>query len=56
MTSSPDTLRVLLDSFTDIAWPNQLGLQNTLTAPLQRDKTPPKGFLDMTLNNLIVRL
>ena len=32
--------------------PNQLGLLNTLTAPLQRGKTPPPtSVLDMTLNN-----
>ena len=37
-----------------IIWPSQLGLQNTLTAVLQRGKTPPMSVLDMTLNNLIV--
>ena len=34
------------------ASPSRLGLQNTPTAPLQRGKTPPTSFLDMTLNNL----
>ncbi len=37
-------------------WPIRLGLQNTLTAPLQRDKSPPKSALDLTRNNLMVRL
>ena len=32
-------------------WP-----QNTLTASLKRGKTFPTNVLDMTLNNLIVRL
>ena len=31
-------------------------LQNSLTASLQRSKTPPTFILDMTLNNLKVRL
>ena len=34
------------------SWP---GLLNTLTASLQRGKTPSTIFLDMTLNNLMVR-
>ena len=35
---------------------SQMGLQNTLTASLQRGKTcPPISVLDMTLNNLMVR-
>ena len=37
-------------------WPSQLGVQNTLTASLQRSKIPPMSALDMILNNLIVRL
>ena len=36
--------------------PTWLGLQNTLTASLQRGKTPPMSVLDMTPNNLMVRL
>ena len=32
------------------------GLQSTLTATLQRGKTPEKSFLNMTLKNLIVTL
>ena len=36
-------------------FPSRLGLQNTLTAPLQRGKTPPTSVLDMTLDNLLVR-
>ena len=32
------------------------GLQNTLSASLQRGRTPPTCVLDMTLNNLIVGL
>ena len=36
--------------------PNQLGLQNTRTVPLERDKTPPTSVLDTTLKNLMVRL
>ena len=34
--------------------PSWLGLENTLTAPLQRSKTSPTSVLDMTLNNLMV--
>ena len=51
-----------LDTFIEFqvllskSWPNQLGLQNTLTASQQRGKTFPTSDLDMTLNNLIVRL
>ena len=37
-------------------WPSQLGLQKTPTASLQRSKTPPMSVLDMTQNNLMVRL
>ena len=37
-------------------WPTWVGLQNTPTASLQRSKTPPMSILDMTLNNLMVRL
>ena len=33
-----------------------MGLQNTPTQSLQRGKTPPTSVLDMTLNNLMVRL
>ena len=39
-----------------IFWTSRLELQNTLTASLQKGKTPPKSVLDMTLNNLMVRL
>ena len=40
--------------FSDL--PSLLGLKNTQTTPLQRGLTPPPtSFLDMTLNNLIVR-
>ena len=35
--------------------PSQLELYNTLTAALQRGKTPPTSVLFMTLNNLMVR-
>ena len=35
---------------------SQLRLQNTSTASLQTGKTFVKSFLDMTLNNLIMRL
>ena len=31
---------------------SRLGLENTPTASLQRDKTPPTCALDLTLNNL----
>ena len=41
---------------TMIWWPNRLGLQNTPTASLQRDKTPLWNVLDMKLNNLMVRV
>ena len=34
---------------------SRLGLQNTLTAPLLRGKTPTTSVLDMTLNDLMVR-
>ena len=34
-----------------ITWPSQLELQYTLTASLQRSKTPPMSVLYMTLNN-----
>ena len=37
-------------------WPSQLEVQNISTALLQRGKTPPTSVLDMTLNNLMVRL
>ena len=36
-------------------WP-RMGQKNTLTAYLQRSKTAPTSVLDMTLNNLMVRL
>ena len=36
--------------------PSWLELKNTLTTSLQRGNTPPKSVLDMTLNNLMVRL
>ena len=41
---------------TSTQWPSRLGLQNTLTASLQRGKTPSTSVLDLTLNNLMVRL
>ena len=34
-------------------WPIRLGLQNALTASLQRGKAPPMSDLDMTLINLM---
>ena len=43
-------------SFPTFSWPSQLGLQNTLTASLQRGKTPPMSVQDMTLNNLMAWL
>ena len=43
------------NNFNILSFPSQLGLQNTLTASLQRDKTPLTSVLDMTLNNLMVR-
>ena len=39
-----------------IVWPNRLELQNTTTASLQMGETSLASSLDMTLNNLIVRL
>ena len=36
--------------------PSRLRLKNTPTAFLQRNKTPPKSVLDMTLNILILGL
>ena len=39
-----------------VFWPSWLGLQNTLTASLQRGKTPPTSVLDMILNSLMVRI
>ena len=42
-------------SVTTDMLPSRLGLQNTLTAHLQRGKNAPTIVLDMTLNNLIVR-
>ena len=36
-------------------WPNQLGLQNTRTASMQRGKTSPKWVLDMILNMVELR-
>ena len=36
-------------------WTSWLGLQNTMTASLQRGKTFPTSTLDMTRNNLMVR-
>ena len=35
---------------------NRLGLQKTPTVSLQRVKTPLTSVLDITLNNLMVRL
>ena len=37
-------------------WPSRLGLQNTPATYLQRCKTLPMSVLDITPNNLIVRL
>ena len=34
----------------------QIKKNNTLTASLQRGKAPPTSVLDMTLNNLMIRL
>ena len=36
--------------------PSWLGLLNIPTESLKKDKTLPKSVLDMTLNNLMVRL
>ena len=36
-------------------WLSRLGLQNTLTASLQRGKTLPMNVLNMTLNHLMVK-
>ena len=42
-------------TLSSVLGPRWLGLSNTLTASLQRDKTPtPASVLDMTLNNLMV--
>ena len=35
---------------------SRLGVQNTPTVSLQRSTTPPASVLDMTVNNLMVRL
>ena len=37
-------------------WPSFLGLQKIPTDSLQRGKIPATSVLDMTLNNLMVRL
>ena len=37
-------------------WSCRLGLQNTPTASLQRDKTRPTSVLDMALNSLMMNL
>ena len=58
---SKDTLIsnvLFLNSYTwthqqGFTWPGHFGQQNTLTASLQREKTPPMSVLHMTLNNLI---
>ena len=47
---------VLITSLQDYTWFSQLGLQTPLTASLQRGKTPTMSVLDMTQNNLMVRL
>ena len=44
------------DIILNMMWHNQMGLQNTPTAFLRRGKTLPMSVLDMTLNNLMVRL
>ena len=46
------TLRIMTETY----WPSWLGLQNTLTASLQRGKTPQTSVLNMILNNLMERL
>ena len=45
-------LFLLLLLFGPVGW----RLENTQTASLQRDKTPPTSVIGMTLNNLMVRL
>ena len=50
------TYSSFLSAFSLFTWPSRLGLQNTPSASLKRSKTPPTSVLDMTLNNLIVRL
>ena len=55
-TSTVSANDPLLNLHSQSQWPSQLGLQNTLTASLQRGKLPPTNVLDMTLNNLMVRL
>ena len=46
----------LITSYPWLILPSRLGLQNILTAPLQRSKTfPLMSVLDMRLNNLMVR-
>ena len=37
-------------------WPGREGLKNTQTASLEMGNTPLTSVLDMTLNNLMVRL
>ena len=56
LTSRYLTLPINKYVFQRYLWPSWLGLQNTLTASLQRGKTPPTSHLDLTLNNLMVRL
>ena len=47
---------IVMKEYSTFSLPSQLGLYNTPTAPLQRSKTSSTtSFLDMTLNNLIVR-
>ena len=48
----PPYMRLITKTY----WSSQLGLQNILTASLQRSKTPATSNLDMTLNNLMVGL
>ena len=38
------------------SWPSRLGLWNTPTASQQKGKSPTTGFLDMILNNLLLRV
>ena len=45
-----------LNSSRFLTRPSRLGLQNTTTASLQKSKIPLKSVLDVTLNNLMVRL
>ena len=52
---SPHSMRAKVIT-RSIGWLGWLGPQNTPTASLQRSKTPPTSVLDMTLNNLMVKI